>query len=213
MEKESEQLEALHDIRKMMRESSRFLSLSGLSGILAGVYALGGAYTGHVLIRDFYSSHPGGDEAFAQAYDVLAIKLVLVCLVVLGLSLVSAFVLSGRKARKRGHRLFDHSSKKLVWSMAVPLMAGGIFCFSLLAHGDGTILFICPAMLIFYGLALTSGSRFTLHDVEYLGYMQIMLGIGACFFPGHGLLFWSLGFGVLHIIYGSIMWYKYDRKS
>lgn len=211
MEKENDQLAALNDIRRMMKESSRFLSLSGLSGILAGVYALAGAFAGHTLLRNYY----GG--ASAERYDgadhrSLLTSLAFIALAVLVLSLATAFVLSGRKARKTGHKLFDYASRNLMWSMAVPLMAGGIVCLSLLLRGGDFVLLVCPVLLIFYGLALFAGSRLTLPDVRYLGYFQIALGLVACFYPGHGLIFWSLGFGVLHIIYGSIMWYKYERS-
>lgn len=97
--------------------------------------------------------------------------------------------------------------------MMVPLAAGGLFCLALLYHNNGMVLLVSPVMLIFYGLALIASSKFTVHDIKYLGYLELVLGILATFFLGHGLLFWALGFGVLHIIYGSIMWYKYDRNN
>jgi hypothetical protein len=212
MKNETEQLEALNDIRRMMKESSRFLSLSGLSGVLAGIYALGGAVLGGMFIRHFNSTYAIGTDIYRDAYSDLVIHLVLLCLAILALSLCSAFILSGRKARKRGHKLFDHSSKSLIWSMALPLFSGGIFCLALLQQGGDYLLLICPAMLLFYGLALVASSRLTLDDVRYLGYLEVALGLIACFYKGYSLMFWSLGFGVLHVIYGTIMWFKYDRK-
>jgi hypothetical protein len=213
MKNETEQLEALKDIRKMMKESTRFLSLSGFSGILAGIYALTGAWVARNAIRHFEDSNDAGSIYSPREFSGLVMQLLPLCAGVLILSISSAFYLSSRKARKKNHKLFDHTSKKLLWTMFVPLACGGIVCFSLLLHGGEQLLLICPAMLIFYGLALFSSSRLTLHDVKYLGYLQIMLGLIACFYPKHGLLFWTLGFGVLHIIYGSIMWYKYDRTQ
>ncbi len=211
MEKENDQLAALNDIRRMMKESSRFLSLSGLSGILAGVYALAGALAGHSLLRNYYSGDDA-EQVGRSHHGMLLMKLSLRALAVLALSLVTAFVLSGRKARRTGHKLFDHASRNLMWSMAVPLLAGGVVCISLLMRGGDFVLLVCPVLLIFYGLALFAGSRLTLPDVRYLGYFEISLGLIACFYPGHGLFFWSLGFGALHIIYGAIMWYKYERN-
>jgi hypothetical protein len=209
MKNTSEQLEALEDIRKMMKDSSRFLSLSGLSGVLAGGYALLGAALAQQAIQTIDA---GRYYASGELSQRLTLCLGSIALCVLILSVATALWLSGRKARKRGHRLFDHSSRNLLWSMAIPLLTGGIFCLSLLAHGGKAVYLICPAMLIFYGIALASSSRLTLHDVKYLGYMQIALGLTASFYPHHGLLFWSLGFGLLHIVYGSIMWFKYDRN-
>ena len=211
MKNENDQLEALQDIRKMMKDSSRFLSLSGFSGILAGVYALAGAVAGRHLMLNFTSQYPRGSSGFKHDYLQLEMQILAICALILIMSVSTAFYLSAKKARKNGHRLLDHSSRRLLWSMAIPLLTGGLFCLSLIMHGGNDILLVSPAMLIFYGLALISSSRLTLHDVRYLGYMEVALGLLSCFYQGHGIFFWSLGFGVLHIIYGTIMWFKYDR--
>lgn len=211
MEKEQQQLEALQDIRKMMKDSSKFLSLSGLSGVFAGVYALIGAWAGHILIKGFILSPPDAYNDSYLPYYHLLFKLILTCGAVLGLSIVTALLLSGRKAKRNNQKLFDHTSKKVLWNMLVPLTAGGFFCLSLLFHGDMIVL-VSPVMLLFYGMALINASKYTMSDIKYLGYLEITLGIAASFFLGYGLLFWALGFGVLHIIYGSIMWFKYDRN-
>jgi MFS family permease len=208
MENEQQQLEALRDIRKMMQESSKFLSLSGLSGVIAGIYALIGAWLAHTTILK-YHEHP---ETF-RGEQGLIIQFFVICITVLVLSIVTALIFSSRKAKKNNEKLFDHTSKKLVWNMAVPLFSGGMFCMAMLYHGHGLILLVSPVMLIFYGLALISSSKFTVHDIKYLGYLEILLGLISAFFLGEGLLFWAIGFGVLHIIYGTIMWFKYDRNQ
>lgn len=213
MENEKEQLEALQDIRKMMKDSSRFLSLSGLSGVFAGVYALIGAYFGHMALRNYNGGSSPGTENSVQDYNHLVTKIILICSGVLFLSILTAFLFTKAKARRNNQKLFDHTSKNLLWNMLIPLLTGGIFCFALIYHGDKMVFLLSPVMLIFYGLALVASSKFTLHDIRYLGLLEITLGLAAAFFIGHGLLFWTLGFGVLHIIYGTIMWYKYDRQS
>ena len=210
MKNESESLEALQDIRKMMKESSRFLSLSGLSGILAGLYALAGAAVAHIIIKDYGLAAQGATDS--TGWGLLLYRLGLIAAAVLVLAVATAFFLSARKARVSGHRLFDHTSRKLIWSMALPLLAGGIFCISLLIHGGSELLLISPAMLIFYGLALIASSRYTIEELRTMGYAQLALGLAASLFREYGLLMWALGFGVLHLIYGSIMWYKYDRR-
>ncbi len=209
MKKDEEQLEALRDIRKMMQESSKFLSLSGLSGIIAGCYALIGAY----FAQDFLSAYGSTETSAEEYYSALVVKILLTCVIVLVASISTALILSGKKAKRNNQKLFDHTSKKLFWQMMVPLSSGGLFCLALLYHSNGMVLLVSPVMLIFYGLALIASSKFTVHDIKYLGYFELFLGILAAFFLGHGLLFWALGFGVLHIIYGSIMWYKYDRNN
>lgn len=212
MKNTDQQLDALHDIRKMMQDSSKFLSLSGLSGVFAGVYALVGAYFGTLVMAEYVFGHLMEEES-EQAYQNLLLKICLICAGVLVLSIVTALFFSSRKAKRNGQKLFDHTSKKLLVNMLVPLFTGGLFCLALVLHGNGFVLMVSPAMLLFYGLALINSSKFTLHDIRYLGYLEVILGLIAAFLPGYGLLFWAIGFGVLHIVYGGIMWFKYDRAK
>jgi len=211
MENQQQHLEALKDIRQLMKQSNRFLSLSGLSGIFAGVYALIGAYVGQVVITDFITDCRLANYS-EEKYNNLIVTCAFICAAVLSLSLLTAFIFSNRKAKKNGQKLFDHTAWQLLINMFIPLATGGVLCLAMLYHGDGFIVLVGPAMLIFYGLALVNGSKYTLHEIRYLGYMQIVLGILASFYLGYSLLFWAIGFGVLHIVYGTIMWLKYDRK-
>ncbi|MCE3229420.1 MAG: hypothetical protein K0S32_3971 [Bacteroidetes bacterium] len=218
MENSQQHLEALQDIRQMMKQSNKFLSLSGLSGIFAGLYALIGAYIGNELIHDFaegrgytYASVDSITDV-RQAYNQVMIMCVLVCIGVLGMSILTALFFSGKKAKRNGYKLFDHTALRLLINMLIPLAAGGIFSLAMLYHGRSFVLLIGPAMLIFYGLALVNGSKYTLNDIRYLGCLQILLGVVSLFYLKYSIFFWAFGFGVLHIIYGAYMWFKYDRK-
>jgi len=212
MENQKEHLEALKDIRQLMKQSNRFLSLSGLSGIFAGVYALLGAFAGHkVILHYILTENLNGYSE--KGYREMLVICAIICALVLGMSLLTAFILSARKAKRSGYKLFDHTAWQLLINMFIPLAAGGLFCIAMLFHGGNFIVLVGPAMLIFYGLALVNGSKYTLHEIRYLGCMQLVLGILSCFFLNYWLiLFWAFGFGVLHIIYGAIMWFKYERK-
>ncbi len=189
-----------------MERSSRFISLSGLSGVFAGIYALIGAWIAHLyFIRT---------EAIYNAYSesVNTEKLIPVITIagsVLLLSLITAIFLTTRNAKKKNQKIWDKRSQRMVWNLCIPLIAGGVFLLILLKQG--TLYLIAPAMLIFYGLALINGSKYTFNDIRYLGYCQIALGLLATWFYGNGLLFWSIGFGVLHIAYGAAMYWKYER--
>lgn len=212
-------IEALNDIRSMMRKSSRFLSLSGLSGIFAGVYALGGYFAAKRYIQDQLGSGVSELEYRDIVYNQMTRLsdfqsfgfFIVDAATVLGLSLLTAYVFSARKARKNNTKLFDHTAWQLMWHMAVPLTAGGLLCVAILLNGH--IAFIPSLMLCFYGAAIFSASRMTYDDVKYLGIAEIVLGIIAAFDLGNGLLYWALGFGVLHIIYGAMMWFKYERTT
>lgn len=212
MSSSKEQLEALQDIRKMMQESSKFLSLSGFSGIFAGIFALCGAWLGNLIFHQFMAQE-NLLGSIAPEYNNLIFVVILICLAVLLCSLLTAFLFSKQKAQKNGFKLFDKTTGKLLFNMAVPLTAGGIFSIALVYHGGIFIYLVSPVMLLFYGIALINGSKYTYHEIKALGLLEIVLGVLALFFLGNGLLFWAIGFGVLHIVYGILVWYKHDRAK
>jgi len=196
-------LKDIQDIKSMMAQSSQFISLSGLSGILAGIYALVGAYFAYCIIEN--------DRSYYITLESTSFKLIVViALLVLILSIVTAYLLTIRKAKKMGEKVWNPTSKRLIINFCIPLLTGGIFTLLLLKNGYYGL--IAPITLIFYGMACVNASKYTLRDVRYLGITQIILGLIATEFSGYGLYFWVLGFGICHILYGSIMHYKYDRN-
>lgn len=194
----------ISSIRNIMERSTRFISLSGLSGILAGVYALVGAWLGYKLI------YIGDGAATRVGYDdIITGQLVLLAAMVLLFSVATGLLLTVRKAHKKGQSVWNQSSQSMLINGAIPLATGGIF--SLIMLERGYYIVVAPCTLIFYGLALVAASKYTYGDVKWLGIFDIALGLLAAMFPGYGLLFWAFGFGVLHILYGTIMHFKYDR--
>jgi general stress protein CsbA len=211
MHSENQHLEALQDIRQMMQRSSRFLSLSGLSGIAAGVLALAGAFIAHRMIDKFYAEYNSVNGYSGENFRELKLHLFLLSVAVLGLSLLSAFYFTWRKTRTDQTTLWNRTSRQLAISLLIPLVAGGLFVLSMLQHNEWR--FVAPGCLLFYGIALINAGKYTLRDIHYLGITEIILGLIATQYLGYGLYFWAIGFGVLHIIYGFIMWWKYERKS
>lgn len=197
----------LASIRTIMERSAKFISLSGLSGVLAGIYALAGAVAAYFIVH--YPVSPLNYRIdSATAPDTLP-KLLAVAAVVLIASISTGLLLSNRKAKKHGIDLWTPATKKLVINLAIPLITGGIFILIMLYMGHYGL--AAPASLIFYGLALIQGSTNTYDEVRYLGFCEITLGLISTLLPGYGLHFWALGFGVLHIFYGVIMYNKYDK--
>ena len=211
-----EHLEAIQDIRQMMKKSTRFLSLSGLSGVFAGIYALIGAYVASLFLNKFARSYQediirGNEIGTNEMVYGLYLDFILIAAGVLVFSIITAYFFSNRKAKREGNKLFDHTAIRVLINLAIPLVAGGVFCLALLYHG--AIVYIAPAMLLFYGLALINASKYTYDDIRYFGICEVVLGLINAFNLGNGLLYWAFGFGVLHIVYGATMWYKYERKQ
>lgn len=205
-------LEALREIRSIMDRSARFVSLSGMSGIWAGSVALAGAYVAHLMLQSPNNRYMGTGNIIAQSYfDPFTVNLMLLGLAVFVVALIGALYFTFKKAKRNSHSLWNNASRQLLLAGFFPLFAGGAFCVTFVYYGCG--MFIGPACLVFYGLGLISGSRHTLSDIRYLGMLDVALGCANLFFPEHSLLFWAAGFGVLHILYGAMMWNKYDKIS
>ncbi len=195
-------LKDITEIKDMMNKSSRFFSLSGLSGIMAGIYAIIGAAIAYYLV-----SISGRDYLIldGKIFNYILLDLVTVAL----LSVITAIFLSTRKAKKNNEILWNGTSKRLLIAFLIPLVTGGIYIMIKIYSNHYGL--TGSLMLIFYGLALINASKYTIGNVKYLGYIEIMLGLICALYPGYGFWFWVLGFGVMHIIYGSLIYFKHDR--
>ena len=215
MKSQEEQLAELKQIRNLMERSSRFIGLSGFSGIAAGLCALVGAF---FLYRYLNAVPFEGDDInylkavqskkWGMGYRTFLFSdgvVTALCAIIFGIYFTM------RKANKKGQSIFDKTAFRLLFHLSIPLLTGGVFCIALLYYD---LIFLIPAStLIFYGLALVNGSKFTLHEVQYLGFTEIILGLIALFIVNYSIEIWAIGFGVLHIIYGAVMYVKYEIKE
>ena len=197
-----------------MERSSRFLSLSGLSGVSAGIIALIGAAIAYYFLnfgRVNYDEHFFLLQPLAELdYELkLLSKLVFLAIATFCCALGLALFFSWRKARKNNLSIWDHTTKRLLFHLSIPLIVGGMFSLILIDRNGETLL--ASATLIFYGLALVNAGKYTFGEVQYLGISEIVLGLLAGIITSFGLLFWTIGFGVLHIVYGLVMYYRYER--
>jgi len=203
VEKYTSPEETLTEIKQLMERSSRFISLSGLSGVMAGIYAIAGALAAYYYL---YGGNGAGREGYQENDTTF---LLADAAMVLILAVGTGIFLTTRKARKDGNSLLDAAAKKLIINLCIPLFTGGVFCLALIYHNNW--FYVVPSMLVFYGLALVHASKYTRDDVRSLGLSEIALGLISLFVIGYGLVFWTLGFGVLHIVYGTYMYYKYEK--
>ncbi len=227
MNENQKHIEDLQQIRSIMERSTQFISLSGLSGISAGIFGLIGAAQAYLKLAGEFSISSLNSRLYSgEVVDVIDINffnvvrmnlafgptmdLVIIATATLSLALIFATIFTARKAKKDGNNLWSPTAKKLLVNTAIPLVVGGLFCIALLKHGLFGL--VAPCTLIFYGLALINGSKYTLPEIRYVGVLNIILGLLNTIYIGQGLFFWALGFGVIHIIYGVVMYFKYERK-
>ena len=195
-------LDDISQIKDLMNRSSRFISLSGLSGILAGLYAITGAGIAYIYLiphRDI--------PLTVHSWNFKIIVGILIAVAVL--SSVTAYLLSAKKAKKNNEKVWDETTRRLLINFLVPLVTGGIYI--LIKLNSQHYGLTASLMLIFYGLALVNAAKYTIGNVRYLGYIEIILGLVCAALPGYGFWFWVIGFGLLHIIYGSLIYFKEEK--
>lgn len=200
-------LEAIKDIRKIMERSSRFISLSGWSGITAGICALAGSWVAFMRIDDYVN----GTSPSSGCAGCLRNELIIIAATVFIAALAAAVTFTYIRSSKEGVAIWGKAARRLLWNTLMPMIVGGILIWEMIDLGYYEL--VAPSTLIFYGLALVNGSKFTMGEVRYLGYAQIITGVLTLLIISRGLYAWAFGFGVLHIIYGVAMWWKYERKA
>jgi hypothetical protein len=209
MTDKNEHLDTLHDIKEMMERSSRFISLSGLSGIAAGACALAASiYTWRMMISLKAQGYDYRQMAFETGTE-LRTQLIRIGCITFMAALAGAFTFTYLRSQSTHVPVWGTAARRLLWNTMIPLVVGAFVVIRLLQAGLGGL--IAPTCLLFYGLALINGSKYTLTEIRWLGYCEILLGIINLWMIGYGLILWSIGFGVLHILYGIIMWWKYEK--
>ena len=208
---EQQHLQTLSDIKRIMERSSRFLSLSGLSGVFAGASALAGAGAALALFRAYYDRWEVRGHYDDADFSQLRLQLILLGFVVMFLAAAGGLYFTWRRAKKSNLPVYDATSRKVLINGMIPMVAGGGFIVGLMYNGLDVL--IAPSCLVFYGMAVLNASKYTISDTKYLGIAEIVLGILNVFFLRRGLYFWAIGFGVMHIFYGIVMWWKYERKA
>lgn len=207
MKEEQDYIRDIAEIRSMMERSSKFLSLSGWAGIMAGIYALAGAYIAYKVFNFNPDAIVPGNLSPAASFVLF--NTILLALAVFTLAICTAIFVSYREADKRKEKLWNATSKRLLTYMAVPLITGGLLILILISKG--MIGLIAPLSLLFYGLALYNAGKFTYMEVRIVGLIQIILGLASSYYVEYGLLFWAIGFGLVHILYGIYMHYRYEK--
>jgi hypothetical protein len=204
----NEHLKNLNEIRSLMERSSSFISLSGLSGVSAGVMGLIAAYILNIRLKPFLNGSIDYEMSGVTRADLITFGVTFFSVVLL-LTFALAIFFTSQKAKKNGLPVWDSSAKRLVTSLFLPLVTGGIFCLILVYHYYDWL--VLPSMLIFYGLALINAGKYTLSEIKWLGLSEIILGLGAALFIDNAILFWAAGFGVMNIVYGLVMYVRHEK--
>jgi hypothetical protein len=204
---DNDYLAHLSAIKGIIEDRTKFKALSGLSGVIAGVFALIGAFLAHQII--YNSPTVVYQDMRYFDYSEQVNKLLLLALGTLVCAVTTGIYFSARNARQKGTKLWTSAAVKVAVNLSIPLITGGVFVLALLWRGYFGL--VASSCLLFYGLALINAANYTFSDIRALGFTMLGTAFFALFFPGYGLYFWAFGFGVLHILYGTIMYFKYEK--
>jgi predicted lysophospholipase L1 biosynthesis ABC-type transport system permease subunit len=208
----NEQLAALQDIRAIMERSSRFMSLSGIGGILVGLTGMVGAVIAYFYLgKDFSIRYDSPYLSLGYLNWGLNLRefFLLWASSVLSLAIGLTLLFTYWRSKRKKYKVWDATAARSMINFAVPATTGGLICINFLWRGFITLL--APITLIFFGLACVNVSKYTLEEVRYMGYAEIVLGLAALFAPSLGLLLWGIGFGVVILIFGLYLYRRYER--
>lgn len=208
MDNRQEHLDNLSEIRSLMERSSSFISLSGLSGICAGIIGLLAAYLLNEKLGS-YIKFSYDVVLTAEKRNELIIFSAVLSIVVLIITFALTIFFTSRKAKKKGFPAWDSSAKRMIVNLFIPLVSGGLFCLLLVYHHFDYL--VLPSMLLFYGLALINAGKYTLNEIRWLGISEILAGLAALLLLDYAVLFWAIGFGLMNIIYGTLMYFRHER--
>jgi len=181
-------MDNLQFIRETMERSAVFTSVPGYGGALMGATAVGAAIIAH--------SQP------------LITNWLIVWLVEAALAFSIGFFALWQKSKNSGESLASVPAKKFALAFAPPIVAGIIL--TALFYYRGFFEFLPCAWLTLYGTAVVTGGAYSVKIVPTVGWIFVALGAVAAFAPARaGNLLMALGFGVLHIVFGSIVARRY----
>ena len=187
---------ALHDraidnlryIRETMERASAFTAVPGWGQVAIGVSAIAAAYV---------AAHQATPRAWLGVWLAEAI-----------ISLLIAGWLMDRKARKLGVPLFSGPGRKVVFSLSPPMVVGALLTVVLFRAG---MINAIPGMwLLLYGTGVITGGMFSVSVVPVMGICFMVIGaVGLLMLPLSGNWLMAVGFGGLHVVFGTIIARKY----
>ena len=187
---------ALHDramdnlryIRETMERAAPFTGISGWGEIAIGSTA-------------FIACFIAAQQPTFRAWFAVWVAEGLISVLIAGWSM-------DRKARAVHMALVSGSGRKVVFSLAPPLIAGALLTLVLARLGAADAI---PGMwLLLYGTGVITGGMFSVRAVPVMGVCFMLLGAVALFSPAAWAnWFMAAGFGGLHVLFGAIIVRKY----
>src|SRR5215217_6818980 len=106
MKEEQDYIRDITEMRSMMERSSKFLSLSGWAGIMAGIYALAGACIAYKIF-DFNPGEIVDSTVKSGSFPSRLLQVIFLAIIILILAVGTAIFFSYKKANRRGENFWN----------------------------------------------------------------------------------------------------------
>ncbi len=192
--------ENLRVIRQTMERSTKYSTLSGLSGVLIGLSAIAGVFATSRVLHARYDAH----QPLSSAYPELG----LLWLIELALAVAIEFGCNKRRAKSIGKRVASPLGAHIIVA-ALPAFVAALALTAFFAlHGLAAL--VWGIWMLTYGLAICAVGLFSVRPVSYLGAAFVLAGAVTLLLPTQLQLFMmGLTFGGFHIVYGVLMGRKH----
>jgi len=181
-------MDNLRYIRETMERAMPFTGISGWGEIAIGATA-------------FIATAIAAQQATFKGWFAVWVAEGLISLLIAGWSM-------DRKARAVHMPLVSGPGRKVVFSLAPPLIAGALL--TLVLKRAGVESAIPGTWLVLYGTGVITGGMFSVRAVPAMGVCFMLLGAVALFSPtAYANWFMAAGFGGLHVLFGAIIVRKY----
>lgn len=194
----------LKAIRELMERPVRYSTMSGLSGVLAGLASLAGVFA-DLYVSGRYADRPA---------EAVRINMGIWAGVFLA-AFAAATVPTRLRERKRGMPFWSRIKKQILLTILPPFVGGVGLTAAIVCRwwiGDGPNMWgLIPAIwMLFYGLALWQVGLFSPAEIRVLAVAFLLAGLAAAALF-HTYPYWAMGltFGGFHIVYGVVVWIRH----
>jgi hypothetical protein len=187
--------ENLRVIRQTMERSTKYSTLSGLSGVLIGLAAIAGVLATNWLTGDA----PPGASVYRHPS-----ALALVWVSVLVMAVAIDFACNKRRAARVGKHVVSPLGAHIVLAALPAFLAGGVL--TLFFYQHALLYYVWGVWMLSYGLAISAVGLFSVKPVLALGAAFVLAGAVTLLLPlPYHLYMMALTFGGFHIGYGVVM--------
>ncbi len=180
-------MDNLRYIRQTLERAGSFTAVPGKGGVLMGIVALAAAWM---------ASGQTGASGWLSVWTVAAV-----------VAMVIGIGSAAMKSRRFQVPLFSGPGRKFIAGFTPAVVAGAVL--TAVFYRAGISGFLPGIWLLLYGAAVLSGGSASVRVVPMMGACFMLAGTVALLLPGWNDVLLPVGFGGLHVVFGTVIAVKY----